>query len=211
MRALADDARAAGAALAFRAPVVGAEVDAAAGGFLVHAGGPSPASLRCATLVNAAGLGAQAVAERLEGLPPATIPPLHLAKGHYFVLAGASPFRRLVYPLAGGGGLGVHVTMDLAGRARFGPDIEWQKDARVDYTFDEGRQADFYAAIRRYWPALPEGALGPGYTGIRPKLSPAGAPARDFSIAGPEDHGVPGLVNLYGIADEVLHRLSPRA
>jgi L-2-hydroxyglutarate oxidase LhgO len=219
MRALADDARTDGAAFAFLSPVVRGEVDRA-GGFVLHTGGPSPAAVRCATLINAAGLGAQAVAARLEGLPPATIPPLHLAKGTYFVLTGPSPFHHLVYPLASGGGLGVHVTLDLAGRARFGPDIAWT--ARPDYSFDEARAADFYAAIRRYWPALPDGALAPGYTGIRPKLSAAGAPARDFEIQGPESHGVPGLVNLYGIespgltsclaiADEVLRRLSPLA
>jgi L-2-hydroxyglutarate oxidase LhgO len=188
-------------------------------GFILHTGGPSPSSLRCATVINAAGLGAQAIAARLEGLPTETIPLLHLAKGHYFVLVGASPFRRLVYPLAGGGGLGVHVTLDLAGRARFGPDIAWTND--VDYSFDEAREADFYAAIRRYWPALRDGALAPGYTGIRPKLSRAGD-FTDFSVVGPEGHGVAGLVNLYGIespgltsclaiADEVLRRLSPRA
>jgi L-2-hydroxyglutarate oxidase LhgO len=219
MRALADDARAAGAALAFRSPVVRGETDRA-GGFLIHTAGPSPSSVRCAVVINAAGLGAQTVAARLEGLPPATIPPLYFAKGHYFVLAGPSPFRHLVYPLAGGGGLGVHVTMDLAGRARFGPDIAWIE--QLDDSFDDFREADFYAAIRRYWPALPDGALSSGYTGIRPKLSPAGAPARDFVIQGPETHGVPALVNLYGIespgltsclaiADEVLDRLSPSA
>lgn len=219
MRALADDARAAGAALAFRAPVVHGEL-ARAGGFLLHTGGPSPSSVRCAAVVNAAGLGAQTVAARLAGLPPATIPPLYFAKGHYFVLTSPSPFRHLVYPLAGGGGLGVHVTMDLAGRARFGPDIAWTDE--LDYSFDELRKTDFYAAIRRYWPSLPDGALASGYTGIRPKLSPAGAPARDFVIQGPESHGVPALVNLYGvespgltsclaIADEVLERLSPPA
>jgi L-2-hydroxyglutarate oxidase LhgO len=195
MRALEGDARDAGAVFAFRAPVLGGAV--APDGLRLRVGGPSPAEVRAAFVVNAAGLGAQAVAARLDGLAAATIPPLHRAKGHYFVLAGPSPFRRLVYPLAGAGGLGVHLTLDLGGGARFGPDVSWTSD--VDYTFDETRAPAFYAAIRRYWPALPDGALRPGYTGVRPKLSGAGQPARDFVIQDARDHGVPGLVNLYGI------------
>ncbi|HVU53205.1 MAG TPA: NAD(P)/FAD-dependent oxidoreductase [Polyangia bacterium] len=195
MRALAADARDAGAAFAFRAPVEGGA--RAAGGLELRVGGPSPTAVRARVVVNAAGLWAQQVAARLEGLPRSTIPPLHRAKGHYFVLAGPSPFRRLVYPVAGGGGLGIHVTLDLGGQARFGPDVAWV-DA-VDYAFDEARAPAFYAAIRRYWPALPDGALRPGTTGVRPKLSGAGAPAADFVIQGPEVHGVAGLVNLYGI------------
>ena len=137
------------------------------------------------------------MAAKLVGLSPATIPPAHYAKGHYFVLAGQSPFRRLVYPIAVAGGLGTHVTLDMGGQTRFGPDVSWVEG--VDYTFDEGRAAQFYASIRRYWPGLPDGALQPGYTGIRPKLGPAGAPAQDFVIQGPPDHGISGLVNLYGI------------
>jgi L-2-hydroxyglutarate oxidase LhgO len=217
MRALEADARDAGAAFAFRAPVTGGAL--VRGGIRLHVGGAEPATVTARAVVNAAGLHAQAVAATLEGVPPATIPRLHLAKGHYFVLAGPSPFRRLVYPLAGGGGLGVHVTLDLAGQARFGPDVTWV-DA-VDYAFDddEARARTFYAAIRRYWPALPDGALRPGTTGVRPKLVGAGAPAHDFVIQGPEAHGAPGLFNLYGIespgltsclaiADEVKQRLS---
>jgi L-2-hydroxyglutarate oxidase LhgO len=213
--ALAADARDAGAAFAFRAPVIGGDV--ARGGLELRVGGDAAARVRAATVVNAAGLWAQAVAERLDGLPPQTIPPLHRAKGHYFLLAGPSPFRRLVYPLPVAGGLGVHVTLDLGGQARFGPDVAWVDD--VDYSFDDRRAPDFYAAIRSYWPGLPDGALRPGYTGVRPKLSPAGAPARDFVIQGADVHGVPGLVNLYGIespgltsclaiADEVAARLA---
>jgi L-2-hydroxyglutarate oxidase LhgO len=218
LRALAAEARDAGAAFAFRAPVAGGRVTA--GGIELRVEGPSPATVRAAIVVNAAGLWAQSVAAALEGLPTTTIPPLHRAKGHYFVLAGPSPFRHLVYPLARGGGLGVHVTLDLAGQARFGPDVAWV-DA-VDYSFDERRAPAFYAAIRRYWPALPDGALRPGTTGVRPKLSPAGAPARDFEIHGPEVHGVAGLVNLFGIespgltsclaiADTVVDRLTAAA
>src|SRR5262249_52495834 len=140
----------------------------------------------------------------------------HFARGHYFVLAGRSPFRHLVYPMPAPGALGIHVTLDLAGRARFGPDITWAHE--VSYAFDEGRAPAFYDAIRRYYPALVEGDLEPGYVGIRPKIVPEGAPAADFVIQGPETHGVPGLVNLFGIespgltaclaiADEVAARL----
>ena len=218
MRALESDARDAGAAFAFRAPVTGGAI--ARGAVQLRVGGTAPATVSAAVVVNAAGLRAQAVAAALEGLAPSTIPPLHPAKGHYFVLAGPSPFRRLVYPVASGGGLGVHVTLDLGGQTRFGPDISFTDE--VDYAFDETRAPAFYAAIRRYWPALPDGALRPGYTGVRPKLAPAGAPARDFVIQGPADHGVAGLVNLYGIespgltsclaiADAVVERLTSTA
>jgi L-2-hydroxyglutarate oxidase LhgO len=167
-------------------------------------------------LVNAAGLGAQAVASQLEGLDAATIPPRYLAKGHYFTLQGRSPFRHLVYPVAGSGGLGIHVTLDLAGGARFGPDVEWVAD--VDYAVDQTRRAAFAAAICRYYPDLDATRLQPGYTGIRPKITGPGEPAADFCIQGPERHGIEGLVNLYGIespgltaalaiADEVAARL----
>jgi L-2-hydroxyglutarate oxidase LhgO len=130
-------------------------------------------------------------------VPKDRIPGLYYAKGHYFVLRGRSPFRRLVYPVPGPGTLGIHVTLDLGGQARFGPDISWVDG--VGYDFDESRAASFYRAIRTYFPALADGALEPGYTGIRPKLGPAGAPPRDFVIEGPADHGVGGLVNLFGI------------
>jgi L-2-hydroxyglutarate oxidase LhgO len=216
MRALDGDARDAGAAVALGAPVVGGAV--ARDGLVLRVGGAAPATVHCATVVNAAGLWAQAVARGLEGLDATTIPPCHYAKGHYFTLNGPSPFRGLVYPLAVAGGLGVHVTLDLGGQARFGPDVSWV-DA-VDYTFDDARAPAFYEAIRRYWPGLPDGALQPGYTGIRPKLGPASTPAQDFVIQGPATHGVPGLVNLYGIespgltsclaiADAVVAALAP--
>jgi L-2-hydroxyglutarate oxidase LhgO len=130
-------------------------------------------------------------------VPASSIPPQYFGKGHYFTLAGSSPFSHLVYPVPEPGGLGVHVTLDLAGQARFGPDVSWI--ASVDYGFDETRASQFYAAIRRYFPGLRDGALSPGHTGIRPKLVPAGAPAADFMLQGPAEHGVPGLLNLYGI------------
>jgi L-2-hydroxyglutarate oxidase LhgO len=130
-------------------------------------------------------------------MPTDKVPPQYFAKGHYFTLAQRSPFNHLVYPVPVPGGLGVHVTLDLAGQARFGPDVSWLDS--VDYAFDESRAAQFYPAIRQYFPDLADGALMPAYTGIRPKLSPAGTAAQDFSLSGPAEHGVPGLLNLFGI------------
>jgi L-2-hydroxyglutarate oxidase LhgO len=154
-------------------------------------------TILCTSVVNAAGLFAQKVARSIAGLPRGSTPPAFLAKGHYFVLRGKSPFSRLVYPVPEPGGLGVHVTLDLGGQARFGPDVSWI-DA-LDYSLDEARAAAFYPAIQRYFPGLVPGSLEPGYTGIRPKLGPSGSPPHDFLVQGPGDHGVPGLVNLYGI------------
>jgi L-2-hydroxyglutarate oxidase LhgO len=125
------------------------------------------------------------------------VPPLHLAKGNYFSLSGRAPFSHLIYPVPEPGGLGVHLTLDLAGQARFGPDVEWV--SALDYRVDPARSASFYGAIRRYWPALPDGALHAAYAGIRPKLSGPHEPARDFMIQTEAEHGVPGLVNLFGI------------
>lgn len=195
MLALQGDAEAAGAAFAFHSPVLAGAV--APEGIRLEIGGAEPITLLCRSVVNAAGLGAPAVARALRGLDPATVPPLHLCKGSYFTLAGRTPFRHLVYPMHVGSWLGIHVTLDLAGRARFGPDVEWVD--RIGYDVDPGRAEGFYAEIRRYWPELPDGALIPGYSGIRPKLQPAGGPVTDFLIQGPARHGVPGLVNLYGI------------
>jgi L-2-hydroxyglutarate oxidase LhgO len=195
MLALRREAEARGGRVVLSTPVLGGRVGA--GGLRLEVGGAEPVSVACRSVVNAAGLFAQDLARTLEGCPPATIPQRHYAKGHYFVLAGPSPFSRLVYPLPSDGGLGVHVTLDLAGRARFGPDIAWVD--RLDYAFDESRVSSFYPAIRTYFPALRDGTLQPGYTGVRPKLTAAGAPARDFVIQGPADHGVQGLVNLFGI------------
>ena len=118
-------------------------------------------------------------------------------KGNYFGVAARVPFTHLIYPVPERDGLGTHLTLDLAGRGRFGPDTEWI-DA-IDYGLDPRRGEGFYAAIRRYWPGLPDGALSPDYTGIRPKLAPAGGTATDFTIEGPESHGLAGLVNLFGI------------
>jgi L-2-hydroxyglutarate oxidase LhgO len=155
------------------------------------------ATICCAMVVNAAGLQAQALALHIEGLPAATIPPLHLARGHYYRLAGKSPFHHLVYPVAGAADLGIHVTLDLGGAARFGPDLQWIDS--VDYRFDEGRRDAFIAAIRRYYPGLDADRLQASHTGIRPKLAGPGRPAADFVIQGEATHGMPGLINLYGI------------
>jgi L-2-hydroxyglutarate oxidase LhgO len=148
-------------------------------------------------VVNAAGLGAQKLAAATEGYPRERVPHLVFAKGNYFGCTGRPAFRHLIYPAPIEGGLGVHLTIDLAGRMRFGPDVEWIEEER--YEVDPDRAESFYEAIRRYWPALPDGSLTADYSGIRPKLSGPGEPAADFLIEGPQDHGLPRLVNLFGI------------
>lgn len=188
MIALRGDLEAAGGMIAFETEVIGLE--AVAGGLLVRT---ADFALRARAVVNAAGLEAPGVAA---WLCPA-VPPASYAIGHYYVYDGAAPFSRLVYPIAEAGGLGVHVTLDLAGQVRFGPDVRWID--RICYDFDDSERPRFEAAIRHYFPGLDPARLRPGYTGIRPKLGAAGAPAADFRIDGPAEHGVPGLVNLLGI------------
>jgi L-2-hydroxyglutarate oxidase LhgO len=195
MGALKGDAVLAGAEIVLGSPVLGGSV--APGGIELEVGGADAITVHCRTVVNCAGLFAQDVARTIRGLDPGTIPGQYFARGHYFVLAGRSPFSRLVYPIAVAGGLGIHVTLDMAGQVRFGPDISWV--GGVDYRFDESRVGTFCDAIRSYFPGLEDGALAPGYVGVRPKLSPEGAPAHDFVIQGPRDHGVSGLIQLYGI------------
>jgi L-2-hydroxyglutarate oxidase LhgO len=163
----------------------------------LYVDGETAPAIEARLLVNAAGLGAQALAHSIAGMPEAAIPPLHMAKGHYFALAGRAPFGRLVYPMPHSGGLGVHLTLDMAGQARFGPDVEWVD--RLNYDVDPSRADVFYEAVRRYWPGLADGALQPAYAGIRPKLSGPGEPAADFVIQDAGEHGIPGLVNLFGI------------
>ena len=160
-------------------------------------GGPDPMDLECGILVNAVGLHAPDLARTIEGIPGTTIPKAFLCKGSYYQLQARAPFKHLIYPVPEKAGLGVHLTLDLAGQARFGPDVQWV-DAE-NYDVDITRAAGFYAAIRRYWPGLPDNALAPAYAGIRPKISGPNDPAADFSISGPADHGIPGLVNLFGI------------
>jgi L-2-hydroxyglutarate oxidase LhgO len=195
MLALLGDAESHGAMLALKSPVVSGAVRA--DGIELEVGGDEPMRIHARTVVNSAGLDAPRLARRIEGLPQDTVPPSYLCKGNYYALVGRAPFSRLVYPVPEAAGLGVHATLDLAGQVRFGPDVEWVD--RVDYGVDPRRADAFYAAIRAYWPALADGALSPGYAGIRPKIQAPGEPARDFVIAGPRDHGVPGLVNLFGI------------
>jgi L-2-hydroxyglutarate oxidase LhgO len=195
MRALRVEAEAAGAAVVLKSPVQGGRPTSQ--GLEVVVGGDDPMTLLTGRVFNAAGLGAQAVARSFEGIAPSAVPPLHLAKGNYYALSGAAPFSRLVYPVPSQGGLGVHLTLDLGGQARFGPDVEWVD--RVDYGVDPRRADAFYAEVRRYWPDLPDGALQPAYAGIRPKLHGPGEAAPDFLVQREEAHGVPGLVNLFGI------------
>jgi L-2-hydroxyglutarate oxidase LhgO len=195
MLALQGEAEAAGAMVVFLSPVIAAR--AGRDGIEVEVGGTEPMTLRCRLLVNAAGLHAPALARRIEGMPADRVPTAYYAKGNYFTLSGRSPFSRLIYPVPVPGGLGVHLTIDLGGQARFGPDVEWIDT--LDYTVDPRRSDGFYAAVRRYWPDLPDGALQPGYAGIRPKITAPGAPGQDFVVQGPQTHGVRGLVNLFGI------------
>ena len=195
MLALQGDAEAQGAMLAVHSPVNSGRVTD--DGIEIEVGGTEPMALRCRLVVNSAGLHAPAIAQKIAGMPSGRIPTAYYAKGNYFTLAGRSPFSRLIYPVPVPGGLGVHITVDLGDQAKFGPDVEWIPS--IDYNVDPHRANKFYAAVRRYWPGLKDGALQPGYAGIRPKIVPQGAPAQDFTIQGPAEHGVPGLINLFGI------------
>lgn len=194
MLAYQGDLEHAGGVLALKSAV--ARADCSARGIVLTA--QDGTSLRCATVVNAAGLSAPALARRFEGLPADAVPAEHFAKGSYFTLAGKAPFGRLIYPVPEPGGLGVHLTLDLGGQAKFGPDVEWV-ESPDDLVVDPARGDAFYAEVRKYWPALADGALIPGYAGIRPKIAGPGESARDFMIQGPQAHGVAGLVNLFGI------------
>ncbi len=192
MLALLGEAESRGAALALRAPVIGGRPTG--DGILIQVGGAEPMTLLARSVVVSTGLNAPSVAASL-GL--AGVPPAYLCKGSYFGLTGKTPFSRLVYPVPVAAGLGVHFTLDLGGRGRFGPDTEWVE--HEDYVVDPRRGESFYAAIRRYWPGLKDGALEPAYAGIRPKVQAPDQPARDFLIHGPAETGLPGVVALYGI------------
>lgn len=196
MLSLQGDAENAGAQCVFLTPFQQGRV-LENGEFLLAFGGAEAMELTAACVINATGLAAPGVARRLEGQPQALIPPAYYCKGSYFTLAGRSPFSRLIYPMPTEAGLGVHLTVDLGGQAKFGPDTEWVQ--AENYDIDPQRGDSFYAAVRSYWPDLPDHALQPGYTGIRPKIVGPGEPAADFLIAGPATHGVAGLVNLFGI------------
>jgi len=217
MLALRGEIEDAGGALAFHAPLLHATI--VPEGFAVEIGGDTPLTLQCRVLVNAAGLAAPVIARAIDGMPTDRIPTAYYAKGNYFSCSTRAPFSRLIYPVPEPGGLGVHLTIDLGGQAKFGPDVEWIDE--IDYAVDPARAERFYPAIRRYWPALPDGALTPSYSGIRPKIVPPAVARQDFLIQGPQDHGVAGLINLFGIespgltsslaiADDVAHRAGVR-
>jgi L-2-hydroxyglutarate oxidase LhgO len=204
-----------GGSIAFETPVESMSYTAPQ--WQVTFGGRDGGTAAFDAVINCAGLGAQALARRIEGYPADKVPPLVLAKGNYFGFAGRPVFSRLIYPTPVDGGLGVHVTLDLAGRMRFGPDVEWID--REDYTVDPGRAGSFYHRIRAYWPGLPDSSLVPDYCGIRPKLTGPGEKPADFMIADEADHGMPRLINLFGIespgltsslslAEDIVQRLS---
>jgi L-2-hydroxyglutarate oxidase LhgO len=195
MLALLGEAEAHGATLAYRAPLTGGRITES--GIELDVGGEDPLRVRAQLFVNSAGLQAPALARAIEGMPAAHVPGTWWARGNYFTLTGRSPFSRLIYPVPVPGGLGTHLTLDLAGQARFGPDVEWIDE--ISYDVDPRRGDGFYAAIRRYWPDLPDGSLQPAYSGIRPKIVPPGAPGQDFVVQGRDVHGVQGLINLFGI------------
>jgi L-2-hydroxyglutarate oxidase LhgO len=218
MLSLLGDLEAQGGALALRSPLRAVVCGGAV--HVLQIGGETPSELGARIVVNAAGLWAPALALRFEGPAAKQVPIARYAKGNYFSLAGRPPFSRLIYPVPEQAGLGVHLTLDLAGQARFGPDVQWitptDADA-IDYRVDASRMAAFESQIRRYWPGLPANALQPAYSGVRPKLG--GQADADFIVQGPSEHGVRGLVNLFGIespgltsclvlADEVLSRLA---
>ncbi|MFM9975457.1 MAG: NAD(P)/FAD-dependent oxidoreductase [Beijerinckiaceae bacterium] len=200
MLALQGDLEAAGGVIAFNTPVLSIERNHA--GWCVHFGGSEPGALDADLVVNAAGLTAWDVARSMDAYPVARLPKRSFAKGNYFSCAGKSAFSRLIYPAPVEGGLGVHLTLDLAGRMKFGPDVEWLGDvdpASINYTVNPARGDSFYAAVRTYWPAMPDHVLTADYSGVRPKLSGPGEAAADFLIEGPQEHGLSGLVHLFGI------------
>lgn len=200
MLSLLADLESRGGNVIFRSPLLSAAVTPE--GIELHVGGQEPATVMAALVVNAAGLNASYIARRIDGLRPDTIPDTRFCKGNYFGLEGRAPFSRLVYPVPEAAGLGVHLTLDLGGQARFGPDTEWlpatDPDA-IDYAVDADRGNAFHAEIRRYWPGLRDGSLSPAYSGVRPKIFVAGVPVGDFLISGPSAHGIPNLVSLFGI------------
>ncbi|HLH89941.1 MAG TPA: NAD(P)/FAD-dependent oxidoreductase [Xanthobacteraceae bacterium] len=216
MLALEGDIEDRGGVIAFNTPVERIVRDGA--NWRVSFGGAEPGEITVDAVINSAGHGAQRLAHAVEGYPRARVPKHALAKGNYFGFAGRAPFSRLIYPAPVPGGLGIHVTLDLAGRMRFGPDVEWIE--AMNFDVDPRRGDAFYAAIRTYWPGLPDNSLFPDYAGIRPKITGQGEPAADFMIDGPAEHGLPGMVHLFGIespgltsalslAEEVLDKVAP--
>lgn len=195
MLALLGDAEAHGAAVAYNSPVTGG--GAGDGHVVLAVGGADPMELAARTVINCAGLGAQPLSRTIKGIKPGSVPAQHYAKGNYFYLSGRPPFTRMIYPLPGIASLGLHFTQDLSGQGRFGPDLQWVDT--LDYHVDESRMELFYGEIRKYWPDLPDGALRPGYSGIRPKIQGPGESSVDFMIQTPEATGVNSFIALYGI------------
>ena len=195
MLALQGDAEDSGAMVAFLSPVTGGS--AQEDGIILDVGGTNPMRLKCRTVINAAGIPAPDLAGMLSGFPDQFVPTTYLTKGNYYSLSVKSPFTQLVYPAPTSAFLGVHITIDLSGQARFGPDVE-HVDTK-DYEVDPSRSEGFYEAVRRYWPGLPDDTLQPAYSGIRPRITAPGEPLCDFVVQGPQEHGVNGLVNLFGI------------
>ncbi len=193
MLSLLGDVENAGGTAVFNTPVTGGRVDD--DGIAIFARGADP--LKARLVVNCAALGAQALASAIDGFPKEHIPALRYARGVYFTISGRAPFSHLIYPLPEAAGLGVHLTLDLGGQAKFGPDVEWIE--RPSYEVDAARAKAFYGEIRKYWPGISNHVLQPAYAGIRPKIHGPGEPAADFHIAGRETHGVDGVINLFGI------------
>ncbi len=196
MQSLLHDFITAGGHAVMEAPLEKAEI--LKNGIVLHVGGKEPCRVTAKKVINAAGLNAIALLKKIEGFPAAHIPKQYWAKGNYFILSGKSPFSRLVYPIPEAAGLGVHATLDMAGQCRFGPDVEWVDDPK-DLTVNPSRAQRFYDAIRTYWPGLPDGALYPGYAGMRPKLQSPNEAAADFVVQDVQAHGISGLINLLGI------------
>ena len=193
----------AGGMIAYHAPLMSAKPigQGAQGGFELSIGGPDGMKLRTKLLINCAGMSAPVIAQKIEGLESNQIPKAYFAKGNYFSLSGKSPFTHLIYPIPEAGGLGVHLTLDMAGQAKFGPDVEWldiENEEQIDYTVNSKRSEGFYEAVRRYWPELKDNSLQPDYSGVRAKIVAPNTPAGDFCFNAPQDHGLQGLYNLYG-------------
>ncbi len=193
----------AGGMVAYQSPLISATPlgDQARDGYELLIGGADGMQIQTKLLINCAGMSAPAVAQTISGLAKEQIPKAYFAKGNYFSLSGKSPFKHLIYPIPEPGGLGVHLTLDMGGQAKFGPDVEWldiDAEEQIDYTVNPKRGDDFYGAVRRYWPGLKNGSLQPDYSGVRAKIVPPSAAAGDFCFNSPQDHGLQGLYNLYG-------------
>ena len=193
----------AGGMVAYQSPLISAKPigDKAQNGYLLEVGGADGMQIQTQLLINCAGISAPAVAQKIEGLSKEQIPKAYFAKGNYFSLSGKSPFNHLIYPIPEPGGLGVHLTLDMGGQAKFGPDVEWLNidlEDQIDYTVDPKRGDGFYEAVRRYWPGLKDGSLQPDYSGVRAKIVPPNSPAGDFCFSTPQEHKMQGLYNLYG-------------